>query len=68
MYKILDLKRVFSTFQETVWSLLTTTQGYRFYNKEDSTIVMMGYKCLTHQMSLSPHEIATADELDALTF
>ena len=22
MYKILDLKRVFSTFQETVWSLL----------------------------------------------
>ena len=22
MYKILDLKRLFSTFQETVWSLL----------------------------------------------
>ena len=47
---------------------LKTTKGYRFVNKEDNTIIMMGYKCLTHQMSLSPHEIATADELDALTF
>ena len=28
MHKILDLKRVFSTFQETVWSLLKYWEWY----------------------------------------
>ena len=32
MYKILDLSRVFSTFQETVWSLLNGQLRY-IYDK-----------------------------------
>ena len=48
MYKILDLKRVFSTFQETVWSLLKMQNCFQHSNKfHMENLEQFDSKCLT---------------------
>ena len=73
MYKILDLKRVFSSFQETVWSLLNWTpleirrQKHRpiFIFKYYNGLIDSDFK-LTRNNSIHNHYTRTNSDLHLL--